>query len=240
MILIKIESLSTQELRNIAQQKNVDDWDELTREELISELKDIYEQEDDRESGDGDVNRRFLFGITDYRDIDKDLTELPGVQDLPELYPITSIHLLYKNPDWAYCYWSISPQDHQRLIDSKASNLVLRVTNTRRDGSVDSFDLPITVDDNDWNIGLEAHGGTCQCSLMINVDEEQFQLAESNVLTLVDSYWLEHKEEISTNETLFRLYLTMLTNKSGEMAASPLLKELMKAYEKEDRSSWEM
>lgn len=127
MILIKIDSLSTQELRNIAEREGIEEYATLDRDDLIQVLREIYEEDDDV-ADNADVNRRFLYGITDYREIDKDVVELPGVEELPESYPCTEIHLLYKNPNWAYCYWSISPQDLARLESMGKSELRLRVS----------------------------------------------------------------------------------------------------------------
>ena len=42
MILINIESLSDNELRNIAQQEDLADWENLSREDLIEGLEELY------------------------------------------------------------------------------------------------------------------------------------------------------------------------------------------------------
>ena len=152
MILIKIDSLSTKELRNIAEQEGIDDFETLTREELIDELQEFYGDDDDS-TPRGDVNRRFLYGITDYRDIDKDVQELPGVEELPLDYPSTEIHLLYKNPSWGYCYWSISPQDMQKLQERNVTELILLVT-VRNFKGKEEFEVPVSIEDRDWNSSL--------------------------------------------------------------------------------------
>ena len=43
MVLINIESLSDNELRIIAKQEELEDWDYLNRHELIYELQDLYD-----------------------------------------------------------------------------------------------------------------------------------------------------------------------------------------------------
>ncbi|MCF0238745.1 MAG: DUF4912 domain-containing protein, partial [Sphaerochaetaceae bacterium] len=45
MVLINIDTLSDSELRYIAQQENLEDWETLSRENLIEELTEIYEEE---------------------------------------------------------------------------------------------------------------------------------------------------------------------------------------------------
>ena len=47
MILIKIDSLSTQELRNIAEREGIEEYATLDRADLIQVLREIYEEDDD-------------------------------------------------------------------------------------------------------------------------------------------------------------------------------------------------
>ena len=114
MVLIKIDSLSQNELEYIAQQQGIKDFDTLSREELIDELKEIYDDDySESLSVTGEnVNKRYVAGLSAYRgDVNEELPSLPGVEKLPELYPETAIHVLNKNASWLYCYWSIAPGD---------------------------------------------------------------------------------------------------------------------------------
>ena len=229
MILIKIDSLSTQELRNIAEGEGIENYETLEREELIQILREIYEEEDDVAER-ADVNRRFLYGITDYRDIDKNVVELPGVEELPESYPNTEIHLLYKNPDWAYCYWGISPQDLTRLENLKKGELKLRTT-VVRNGVNESFDIPVSIEDTEWTVSLPSDGGECYVSLIVDASGEDLELAHSSRIKLAQSYWLEHKEEIKDNDNLFKIYLSLLTSKEGYVAENSLVDEILQFAE---------
>ncbi len=227
MILIKIDSLSTQELRNIAQTENVENYETLSREDLIQTLREIYEEDDDVQDR-GDVNRRFLYGITDYRDIDKDVVELPGVEELPESYPTTEIHMLYKNPNWAYVYWSISPQDLAKLEECRVKELRLRV-NVEKNGNTESFDIPVSLEDVEWTLSLPSEGGSCYVSLIVELKDEERELTRSASVKLIESYWLEHASEIPENDNLFKIYLSLLTTKEGYLAESPLVEEILAA-----------
>ncbi len=228
MILIKIDSLSTQELRNIAEQEGIDGYCMLSREDLILLLKEIYEEDEDVEISR--VNRKFLNGLTDYREIDKAVLELPGVEELPETYPNTEIHMLYKNPNWAYCYWGISPQDYARLEELNTESLILRTTVTRG-GSSKCFDISVSLEDRAWTVSLPEHGGECFVSLIVEDGNAGLELAHSASLTLVDSYWLEHLTEIKDSDSYFKIYMSLLTTKEGLIAESPLLDEILKGAE---------
>ena len=69
MVLIKIDSLSQNELEYIAQQEGIKDFDTLSREELIDELKEIYDDDySESLSVTGEnVNKRYVAGLSAYR-----------------------------------------------------------------------------------------------------------------------------------------------------------------------------
>ena len=117
MVLIKIESLSQKELEHIAVQEGVHDAASMSRDELIETLREIYEDESDdsQMGGEDNIQRKFVTWLTDYRGEGSELTSLPGVVDLPDLYNETSIHLLTKNATWLYCYWSIANFDREKF-----------------------------------------------------------------------------------------------------------------------------
>ena len=117
MVLIKIESLSQKELEHIAVQEGVHDAASMSRDELIETLREIYEDESDdsQMGGEDNIQRKFVTWLTDYRGEGSELTSLPGVVDLPDIYNETSIHLLTKNATWLYCYWSIANFDREKF-----------------------------------------------------------------------------------------------------------------------------
>lgn len=233
MILIKIDSLSTQELINIALDEGIMNAEKMEREDLINELKEIYEVDEDTQE-DPSVNRRFLFGITDYRDIDKALSMLPGVEALPQIYPVTGIHLMYKNPFWGYVYWSVSPSDMERLEINKVSEYKLSLIVSHEKADDEVFEFAVNLDDYEWNVGLPAHGGKAICKLMCIENGKEKEICRSNSIDLIDSYWLEHVDEIKYNDSLFRLYLSMDISKDGDLAEGPVLKEIVEKYRQED------
>ena len=237
MILIKMEKLSESELRSIAEQESIDSWQTLTREMLIEALTEKYEEEDDDfafEERREDHNLRYLTGLTDYRYITDSIEGLPGVEDLPLFYPETSINLLYKNTNWGYAFWSISNLDKEKLEEKKAT-VVLFVTITDIDGEKEQYDIPITYDDLDWNIGFSSYGGTCGVALVAEYPNgEREVLAKSNTLQLSNSYWLSHKEEMKDNDVLYKVYMSLLSTKEGTIVNNPIVKEISAAFGKED------
>ena len=174
MVLIKIESLSQKELEHIAVQEGVSDAASMTREELIETLKDIYEDERDDEysGGEDNIQRRFVTWLTDYRGDGSEITSLPGVEELPELYAETSIHVLMKNATWLYCYWSIAPLEAEKLSQEHGSfSLLLHVSVSENGQTIDSYDISIGNDDVEWNINVNSSRGEARVDLVAECAE---------------------------------------------------------------------
>ncbi len=233
MVLIKLDKLSESELRSIAEQEDIEGFAELSREELIRGLSEKYEEDDDSYSSD-DLpelpNTRYVAGITDYREISESVEELPGVESLPDVYPETAIHLLFKNRNWGYAFWSVSPLDKERF-DEEGKRLSLLVTIVRKDSVKDQYYIDISEDDKEWNIAFSSEARTCRVSLVSEDKKgEKEVVASSNTIRLPISYWIEHKDEIESSDGLFKIYLSFLTNKDGDLIRNDLVREIAEEY----------
>ena len=234
MILVNVDSLSVSELRSIAGQEGIDGADALSREDIISLLEEKY-GEDDGDSDQKDPNLRYMSGLTDYRDISKYVEDLPGVEELPQSYPDTEIHLIKKNGTWLYAFWSISPNDSDSLQDA-GSSLLLAVT-IENNGKREEYDIPVSFLDTEWNIGIPYGSGFCRVALTaVSKEGEKTMLALSDSEELTDSYWLQHPEDMKYSDSLYRLYLTLVTTKEGDLVDNPVVREIIQLFRKEDRS----
>ena len=234
MILVNLEQLSTDELRNLSEQEKIEGFEELSREELIQELSEKYEEEyaaygldEDKKS---DLNIKYVSSFTDYTDNSENITQLPVVEDLPEHYEETSIHLLSKNSDWVYAFWSISTLDQEKIDEKKGVPLLL-VTLTRKDGEKECYDIPITEEDDEWNIGFSYESKSIIVSLCVDYpDGSRDTLAQSKPLDLSSSYWIDNKDKMKENDSLFKIYLSLITTKTGEIINNSIVKEILADY----------
>ena len=232
MILVNIDSLSLSELKNIAQEEGIN-IDDLTRDEIISELRDKYADESDTDSAIGeDSNLRYLSGITDYREINEYVAALPGVEQLPESYPDTEIHLMLKSSSWAYCYWQLSQMDSDRIANASGS-LFLAVS-IIRSGAEELYDIPVSLSDDEWNIGIPYGDGSASVSLVSEIDGEREVIASSKPVTLIDSYWLNHRDEMKESDSLYRLYMSLLTTREGQIVDNPVVQDIAALFREED------
>lgn len=239
MLLVNLESLSTSELRNLAQQESIEDYSEMDRDDLIQSLTDKYEDENPNlDSEDMDiaktVNVKNINSFSDNAGHSEYISDLPGMESLPDEYEETGIHFLYKNSDWGYVFWSVSSLDMEKIEEEKGS-LILVVTFTGRDGKRESYDILISAEDRSWNIGFSHDAVSAFVSLVVErPDGKRDYLVHSNTITLNRSYWLEHQKEMKANDSLFKVYLALITTKTGEILSNPVVQEIVKKYREED------
>ncbi len=225
MVLINIESLSENELRYIAKQEELEDWESLSREELIDELEDLYEDEGDALSNhSGSSKRKFVNTLTDVQT--DDVLSLPGVQNLPDSYNETSIHLILKDFNWAYVFWSISSQQLSELEES-SSSLILRTRRINGDGVEEAvYDIDVSFSDDNWNVELPYLGFTYQVSLVAKNAEGENVICESSTISNTRS-WLSCHPEALREDATFRMIFSSLVNKGGIISMNRQLQDLV-------------
>ncbi len=234
MILIKIDALTTTELQYIAQQEGMEDWESLERDDLIEALEDRYDEQefDGRTDRDEKVNRRrYCNSLTDYRGNEDLQLELPGVEELPEVYAETTIHLLLRDPYWAYAFWSISPIEKNRIEEAgETKDLFLRVSmqrNDAEDSDTEFFDIAVGFDDTDWNINLPEMGCTYSVTLCrLDPEGGVEELCASKSVQTPKCYWEDHLNELNSDPALFKLYFSSLITKDGVVVDNPTVREI--------------
>ncbi|HKL57378.1 MAG TPA: DUF4912 domain-containing protein [Sphaerochaeta sp.] len=235
MILINIDSLSTTELQYIAQQEGLENWQTLEREELIDELEEAYGEQDDDIGASALRNKgsrkRFCNALTDFRGNMQNVQGLPGVEDLPEVYAETAIHLLLRDPIWAYAYWSISPATKVQVFgedEQKGGSLFLRVTSlSLLTNEEKTFDITVGVDDTQWNVNLPEMGHSYSVALCYrNKKGLEMSLAESKNVATYPSYWADHYHEMAMDPNLFTVHFSSLVTKEGEIVDNAVLQEI--------------
>ena len=226
MVLINIESLSDNELRIIAQQEELEDWASLSRQELIDELQDLYDEDNER-TLDNDAGSSRLKFVNTLTDVQSDnVLSLPGVEALPDQYNETCIHLIMKDFNWAYVFWSLSAQQLKELEDSGCS-LILRNTRLNDEGEEEAvYDIDVSLKDNSWTVELPYVGYTYMVSLVASCGEKETVICQSTSLTTTCSWLSKHAEELGDDIT-FRTILSSLIRKGGEVIANGQVKAMV-------------
>ena len=130
-----LETLSTADLIELAEEYDLDIPEQLNRRFIISELLEIADELNEQNDDDFEGN----------------VENIETTQELPFSYNETTIDVVLRNPAWAYVYWDISASDLQNVINVKGfSKLLLRVhfwESEIADKLVDVCELSISVED---------------------------------------------------------------------------------------------
>ncbi len=52
-------------------------------------------------------------------------------------------------------------------------------------------------------------------------------MAQSKPLEMCSSYWIDHKDKMKENDSLFKVYLSLITTKTGEIINNSIVKEII-------------
>ncbi|MCR5760593.1 MAG: DUF4912 domain-containing protein [Sphaerochaetaceae bacterium] len=223
MLLLNIETLSDSELKYMAEQEQLEDWEEMTREELIEGLEEVFGDTSD-ENSPLFGNFRFVKGLTD---VDPGSLSLPGVSPLPETYNETYIYAVLKDANWAYAMWNISPLKMEELM-AENRRLCLRVS-----AGMQEYDIDIDYEDTCWNIELPWHGYSYTISLLSYTGEEK---EDSDVLCSVGNiespkfFFSDHIKELQDKNT-FKLVFSSLFTKEGKLLRNEIVSGIFKEVE---------
>lgn len=240
MVLLNIDTLSTSELKYIASQENMDDWESLSRDELIYEIKDLYDGMDDDSkefSAKKDLHK-FCNCLTDVQFTK--LMSLPGVEALPDEYLETSVHMIMKDPYWAYVFWSVSPNTRSECLDRDPDyRIFLKTIAFDKVGRrVESYDIDISDSDRSWNVELPWMGTTYQIELVVEypASGEVEVLAVSEQVTNPEGIDQSLIEELRSSLQASMIF-SVVASKNGELMDNKLVKDLFSRLNEEEIGS---
>ena len=130
-----LETLSTADLLELAEEYDLDIPEQLNRRFIISEILEIADELNEEISDDFEESEE----------------QIETTKDLPFTYNETSIDVVLRNPAWAYVYWDIRATDIQDVINSNEfSNLLLKIhfwESEKADKVIDVCELTISEED---------------------------------------------------------------------------------------------
>jgi hypothetical protein len=188
MIRDRLEALSLESLRRIADHYDVDVTADMSREILVDLIFDAIEEHRlEKEASDTNPVK-----VEEKKYVLFEGAELEGVHDfpddaeLPEDYNETRIVLLVRDPAWAFAYWEVgqSTLDELGETDESGLDLVLRVTGSEDHGlsKSEQFDIPVQGTDRNWYINLPKPETYYRIDLIARGEEGETLLASSNTI----------------------------------------------------------
>ena len=227
MILINIETLSDSELKYIAKQENLENWESLSRESIIEQLQDIY---DDMESDRGLSSEKYVKTLTTTPS--DNVLQFPGTSELPEKYNETSVYMVLRDPDWAYVFWSISEEKLSELKSYGEYSLVLRNKAVFKDGKEETFEIEVSSSDNNWNVELPFKDAVYSVELCAKVGLTEQRLCFSGNEESRSSYLANDTQYLKDKRTI-ALCINPLISKNGSLVTERTISDLVNTI-KED------
>lgn len=233
-------SMSIKRLRLIGTRLGINDVQDLLRDELIETIEDILEERlDDRLKNNNEVmslkGKKF--------DLFDDLcTEAVGepVYELPDFYADTSVHMMLRDPYWAFVYWNVNPKDLEVIKEQHGEvRLVLRIhefSHPRLPLSKckKSFDISVKEDDTSWYVNLLELSRWYVASLVAQSGNWSETLCSSNEIYSPGGYWLERIQELKANQRELDLFHAAVTDLSGHEVDSILVQTILEGLGRQD------
>lgn len=147
----KLESLTNDELRELADTYGLDIPSNLNRNFIIGELLEYAQELEISTQADRDLN---------YVEYEEDDGQDDGELRLPKSYNETKINAILRDPAWVYTFWDINESDLQSFTDNEDFlNLSLHVVfydSADSEEQTDSIDLKVSLEDRNQYILLSS------------------------------------------------------------------------------------
>jgi len=194
MVLLNLETLTDSELQSIARQEDIDDWESLSREELLEEIESLYEDNEDPETS-GTLNQKYLNTLNPGN---SDFARLPGVEDIPKHYNKTYIHVTQKDDSWVYVFWNLSENEYKETQDDEGLSFAIRAVALAEDSKPElSYDIGITIHDKCWTVEMPWSGRTYVMKLVTKAaDGTENVVCTSNTVHRPVSWLSTHRTAI--------------------------------------------
>jgi len=143
-----LASLTTRELIKLADQSGIDLPTGADRLFIIRELLDnTFEEPPEEEPPAGKPDLKTV--------------------TLPKQYQITYMEALPRDPQWVYVCWELKAQDREHYeADCQFEGYALRAMEEKNGTFVESFTVPVGIEDNSWYLGFPG-GGSFRIGLWI-------------------------------------------------------------------------
>jgi hypothetical protein len=189
----RLAGLSEELLQKLADKLDVDIPDEAHLDDIVDLVTDALE--DAREDHEQSNNNAIRVEERKYQLArffsEKDLATVTDDNVLlPDRYNETRMHLIVRDPAWAFCYWDV--RDEQLVAvtaDSEFQQLILRIVemdNPDFDDHtvVDSFEIPVRLNDKSRYINLPRQDASYYTELSGLCGERHISICRSNPISV--------------------------------------------------------
>lgn len=189
----RLAGLNEELLHKLADRLDVDIPEESTPDDIIALVSDALEEA--REDHDESNNNAMRVEERKYQLArffsEKDLASVSNEQhEIPDRYNETRMHLMVRDPAWAFCYWDVRDETLVDVTaDEEFSELILRIVEMDNPGFddhtvVDSFEIPVRIDDKSRYINLPRQDASYYTELIALCGDRHVSICRSNPVTV--------------------------------------------------------
>jgi len=142
----------------------------------------IEDSADRRASPDAAVHvEEKKYSGSDLDEIDASLDAAPCIANR---YNETVIHLMARDPEWAFAFWDVKLEEQDGMCDGEGfSGFYLRVVmDPGQSSKPSSFDVPVGEDDDHWYLHLPGQDAPYRVDLCVRCGSRHRVLARSNAI----------------------------------------------------------
>lgn len=200
----ELESMSTSDLINLADEYEIEIPDNLNRRFIIEELLETSEE----------LFNSFNSDEKDDVTIDESENEFPD--ELPLSYNDTEINLTMRNPEWIFVFWDISESDFTELkFNENFKNLFLHIAFYESldddEKPLDSIEIKIELETREQYILIPKNKKVLNVTLVASFENEEPRILASTRRIQIPSV----NEDIKNMKPGMKLNFPPLVNLSG-------------------------
>lgn len=200
----ELESMSTSDLINLADEYGIEIPDNLNRRFIIEELLETSEE----------LFNSFNSDEKDDVTIDESENEFPD--ELPLSYNDTEINLTMRNPEWIFVFWDISESDFTELkFNENFKNLFLHIAFYESldddEKPLDSIEIKIELETREQYILIPKNKKVLNVTLVASFENEEPRILASTRRIQIPSV----NEDIKNMKPGMKLNFPPLVNLSG-------------------------
>ena len=224
MVLINLGTLSDEGIRYIARQENLEDWETLSRDELIENLEELYEDNTGDKKYSESVSRKYVSGLTGS---DSDVSSFPGVVPVSCTYNETYIHLVPRDANWVYAFWEISENKLKEITAEKRQLAIIVKALKTKKLPEESYEININNEDTDWSIELPWTCHDYVLSLVSKKDDSSETLCSTEKYYVPQIHIKEHPEDLH-NPDRFHILVSPMLGKDNNLIENPTVREIVR------------
>ncbi len=185
MNIERLNGLSMEALCALAEKMGLDLPPALERVFAVEAILEAFEEDSAERRSPADAAAHIeekKYSGSELDEIDASIDAAPCIA---RLYNETVVHLLARDPEWAFVFWDVREDEMDLLRLSEGfSGLFLKVIrDPGRDGRTGaSFDVPVGEEDSQWYLQLPEQGAQYRVDLCARLGSKHRVIAHSNVV----------------------------------------------------------